>query len=328
MFVSAWFAIILPFETFLFAYAVLGPLHYLTEINWLQSRNYFLAQMNHVSFRILVIIIGASLLINSVLAIDFYTNYLANFYSKSWYIELKKWLNYLNNFYLYFALTSAVGWIFFEKLLHKLLWIVITTLVDFIALYAGFGGFITWFTIFLPTIIHVWLFTGIFVIAGAIKSKNPSGWFSLVVFVLISIGLFFVHHDVNTYKISTYTRESFIKTNFNMVNTSVFDAFFRNYAGQNFMLNSQIGLRIQSLIAFAYTYHYLNWFSKTSIIKWHQVPKLQLGAILVFWLFCLALYLYNYTLGLATLYFLSVMHVIMEFPLNSLVIKQMFTWEK
>ena len=35
-------AIFLPFELFLFSYAVLGPLHYLTEIHWLRKRNYFI----------------------------------------------------------------------------------------------------------------------------------------------------------------------------------------------------------------------------------------------------------------------------------------------
>ena len=40
--ISGVFAFVLPFQTFLFVYAFLGPLHYLTEINWLQQRNYFL----------------------------------------------------------------------------------------------------------------------------------------------------------------------------------------------------------------------------------------------------------------------------------------------
>jgi hypothetical protein len=34
-------AFVIPFELFLLAYAVLGPLHYLTEIGWLHNRNYF-----------------------------------------------------------------------------------------------------------------------------------------------------------------------------------------------------------------------------------------------------------------------------------------------
>ena len=41
MIVSAIAAFILPFELFLFSYAVLGPLHYLTEISWLHKRQYF-----------------------------------------------------------------------------------------------------------------------------------------------------------------------------------------------------------------------------------------------------------------------------------------------
>ena len=41
MILSMIAAFILPFETFLFAYAFLGPLHYLTEISWLHDRNYF-----------------------------------------------------------------------------------------------------------------------------------------------------------------------------------------------------------------------------------------------------------------------------------------------
>jgi hypothetical protein len=41
MFISAAAAYVLPFEVFLFSYAVLGPLHYLTEISWLHERKYF-----------------------------------------------------------------------------------------------------------------------------------------------------------------------------------------------------------------------------------------------------------------------------------------------
>src|SRR5438045_6620252 len=37
-------AAVAPFHVFLFAYAVLGPLHYLTEISWLHDRNYFTAR--------------------------------------------------------------------------------------------------------------------------------------------------------------------------------------------------------------------------------------------------------------------------------------------
>src|SRR5579859_2461246 len=41
MLVSCAVALYIPFELFLFAYAVLGPAHYLTEISWLEKRPFF-----------------------------------------------------------------------------------------------------------------------------------------------------------------------------------------------------------------------------------------------------------------------------------------------
>ena len=41
MFLSAAAAFAYPFELFLLVYAVLGPLHYLTEISWLHDKQYY-----------------------------------------------------------------------------------------------------------------------------------------------------------------------------------------------------------------------------------------------------------------------------------------------
>src|SRR2546427_4816034 len=41
MLLSLGVAFFIPFELFLFSYAILGPLHYLTEISWLHERKYF-----------------------------------------------------------------------------------------------------------------------------------------------------------------------------------------------------------------------------------------------------------------------------------------------
>src|SRR5258708_2364966 len=41
MLLSAGLAFAYPFELFLIVYAVLGPLHYLTEISWLHDKNYY-----------------------------------------------------------------------------------------------------------------------------------------------------------------------------------------------------------------------------------------------------------------------------------------------
>src|SRR6476659_7779973 len=41
MLISCIGAFIMPFEVFLLSYAVLGPLHYLTQISWLYDRGWF-----------------------------------------------------------------------------------------------------------------------------------------------------------------------------------------------------------------------------------------------------------------------------------------------
>ena len=69
-------------------------------------------------------------------------------------------------------------------------------------------------------------------------------------------------------------------------------------------------------IAFAYLYHYLNWFSKTEVIRWHQVPKLRFAAVILLWVVASVFYTYDYSLGLSLLFFLSFSHVLLEFPLN------------
>jgi hypothetical protein len=60
----------------------------------------------------------------------------------------------------------------------------------------------------------------------------------------------------------------------------------------------------------------LNWFSKTSVIKWHQVPKKVLIGTILVWIIAVTLYVVDYNKGLKVLFFLSFLHVFLEFPLN------------
>ncbi len=69
-------------------------------------------------------------------------------------------------------------------------------------------------------------------------------------------------------------------------------------------------------MAFAYTYHYLNWFSKTGIIRWHETSKRRLAWIAGLWAASLALYAYDWKTALIALLALSLAHVYLEFPLN------------
>jgi hypothetical protein len=69
-------------------------------------------------------------------------------------------------------------------------------------------------------------------------------------------------------------------------------------------------------IAFAYTYHYLNWFSKTKVIKWNQVSKKRMTIIIALWVFSVILYFISFQVGFYALFLLSLLHVFFEFPLN------------
>jgi hypothetical protein len=47
-----------------------------------------------------------------------------------------------------------------------------------------------------------------------------------------------------------------------------------------------------------------------------MVPKKILIATVALWIISIALYIYDYNLGLQVLFFLSFLHVFLEFPLN------------
>ena len=77
------------------------------------------------------------------------------------------------------------------------------------------------------------------------------------------------------------------------------------------------------MIAFAYTYHYLNWFSKTTVIGWYKkINKKKAILIALIWLLSMSIYYYDYKIGLTLLLFLSLLHVFMEFPLNFISIRE------
>lgn len=102
----------------------------------------------------------------------------------------------------------------------------------------------------------------------------------------------------------------------NKVFIALFDGAVFHEENKELIFESSFSIKIQRFVAFAYTYHYLNWFSKVHIIAWHKVNKLRLGLAVLFWLVALGIYFYDFKTGILTLYFLSTLHVLMEFPLN------------
>ena len=89
--------------------------------------------------------------------------------------------------------------------------------------------------------------------------------------------------------------------------------------------NLRLDTRLTSLLAFVYTYHYLNWFIKADVIRWAEIPRSRLALVAAASAASTALYFYNYAFGFTVLLALSLVHVVLEFPLNNLAFRQLGT---
>ena len=341
MLLSCAAAFIMPFEVFLFAYAFMGPLHYLTEISWLHDRQYF--AKGKYDFLIL-------LAIGVILSVwDLAQNYDWWPYNSEESGEAAKSWNIYEKL-MFIAFFSGIIVAFIKNHLLKIVGIALVFFIS-LGIYGqlyndnladgGKEGTLTMLlTSFVPTLIHVYVFTGFFMLFGALKSRSVSGVWSVVIFVICPLLLFFLFTDKTFVPVTGYGKAAYGNAlsgeGFFGLNQQILSEFlnknigdtpaaittneqYREFYSQEWsrlVFHSQTGIIVTRFIAFAYTYHYLNWFSKTEIIRWHKVPKIRFIAVVIIWIISLALYAYNYKVGLQWLFFLSFTHVLLEFPLN------------
>lgn len=294
-------AFIVPFELFLLAYAVLGPLHYLTEISWIHDRRYFvggdaavrrpaamLAWLLLVGLTIIVMIYG--MVAERVIGLPA---------SPVWEIGL-------------FYVVLVVG--------ALLVFRVNVTVAAGIVLITGIGlvlfsgspayGLIGFLIL---TIVHVLVFTFAFVLLGALKARSRSGMLSVAVYAGCVAAIFLLAPAAPV--VSDFIRASYEP--FQVLNAQLIRLLgLGPGTALRDIYESPAGAMVMRLIAFAYTYHYLNWFTKTSIIGWNRMPRARGLAIVGVWLAAVGLYAWDYLLGFAVLYALSALHVMLELPLN------------
>ncbi|MCA8957673.1 MAG: hypothetical protein KDC87_16480 [Planctomycetes bacterium] len=321
MVISTVVAFVLPFELFLFSYAVLGPLHYLTEISWLHDRKYF---MSRRSFAWPLLGLTLVLLVTSQAwfrfdagstlhgAAPWASSILA--YITSWSAEVTLGAFAISLVFVV-AKTASGRWL---GTLGTAVLVLVAHLFNQGWREArgesmGYTGYEVFFLVFLTTIVHVFLFTGAFVLFGALKSKSRSGMISMVVFGACALICVLVpvsgKAEVTGYVKEAYDRSS---TTLNVYLSRLIEP--NTYGDQVYA--TPLGIKVARFIAYAYTYHYLNWFSKTSVIKWHEASVSRLAVVAVIWIASVAVYGYSYLLGLDVLFFLSMLHVLLEFPLN------------
>ncbi|MBK8368888.1 MAG: hypothetical protein IPL10_16250 [Bacteroidetes bacterium] len=292
MLLSAVLAFVLPFELFLFSYAVLGPLHYLTEIGWLHKKNYFTkGKYDFVFLSVLCVLV-------------FYFSYVNPTQSQT----------VIPNIILYGILLALI-FVFIKDNLYRIV-LAVLAIIGISVSKMGFD-YVIWVGIFLPTIIHVFIFTWAFMFYGVLKNKSFSGYLSIIALVLIAVSFFVIKAPGLQYEVSAYVGKSYEL--FYLLNKFLIEFFGLESTltdERALVYTTNAGFIVMRFIAFAYTYHYLNWFSKTSVIQWHKVPKKTLYITLVLWVFSVVLYVIDYNIGLKALYFLSFLHVFLEFPLN------------
>jgi hypothetical protein len=270
-----------PFELLVLSYAVLGPAHYTTEISWLHDRKYFLP---HRAIAIVLILVG--------IVASFITD------------------------------GNAFGFVIWALLAGCILLTGAVTTAQRIALLVvilGFTAFLWLRTpalivvaVLLPTLIHVSLFTLVFMTLGAFKSKSPAQA-GLVLAYLASVALILLAPPSAATAVPKFAQ------------------FARDYfGGVAPALGQVVGIpdlsfdaRLMGLLGFVYSYHYLNWFIKADVIKWNAISRGRLIFIAAASAASTALYFYNYALGFSVLLAISLLHVVLEFPLNALAARQL-----
>lgn len=310
IFLSLFFAYLFPFELFLLAYAVLGPLHYMTEIGWLHKKGYFTKEKQGY---IVLIVFGVLFFLSYAIGMLKKTEYSSEFMQG---LESSVWQPIVA-----FLPDWTSGFVLLAFLSGLAMTLIPSTRAKMVLLVSGFiaamvlkdaGPYIMLFSMLLPTVIHVCVFTGLFMLYGALKSRSRPGLTAFGIYAACLASFFLVPIDPGPYEVADYTQRAFTESQLNDLNTSLAAVL----GIEDWVLDAGVGVTIQRFIAFIYVYHYLNWFSKTKIIQWHNVSKRWMFATATVWIAAVSLYAYDYRTGFIALLLLSILHVFLEFPLN------------
>jgi hypothetical protein len=274
---------LVPFELLLLAYVVLGPAHYATEISWLHDRKYFLPQQG-IAIALAALAIGAAFVDNA-----------------SWF-----------GFAMWSAFVVCVMLAATTTAMQSMLVFMVAIAVTAMMLSNGLS--IAVLGILLPTLVHVSLFTLMFMALGAWRSGDRIQWLTVALYVAAVVAILIAPPTAET------LIPAFAKAG---------QEYFANVApalGRLFGIRGlQLDTRLTSLLAFVYTYHYLNWFIKAEVIRWNSMTRNRLILVAAASAISTALYFYDYAFGFTVLLAFSLAHIVLEFPLDALALRQLGT---
>ena len=272
---------LVPFELLLLAYVVLGPAHYATEISWLHDRKYFLPQRG-IALALAAVAVIAALIDNA-----------------AWF-GFVMWTAFVLCAAIAAATTAMQATLLFMAAL------VLTSVM------LAHGASLAVLGILLPTLIHVSLFTLVFMALGAYRSGQKVQWM-LIGLYLAAVAAILIMPPTAASLVPSFAKAA--------------HDYFANVAPALGRLFGVPGLaldnRLVGLLAFVYTYHYLNWFIKADVIRWTDVSRGRLAIVVAASAASTALYFYDYAYGFSVLLALSLAHIVLEFPLNSLALRQL-----
>lgn len=304
--ISAILAYNFPLEVFVLALAILGPLHYLTEINWLNSKSFYTKKKSIIWLSVGVI---CTILIVAPKLYFALSNDIDSFLYH--FVTL---VNNWSNSVIFLSLIMAIGVIYFKKL-TTWVGIILIGIIGAILLNSNEDYSII-IGLLIPTVIHVYVFTLIFMMFGAIKSKSSLGYLSVLLAIMVPIIFISVDVDSSSYLFSDSMKANYLDNNLHFTPV-LFSKFLGISDGTTFFFYEQMELRLMMFMSFIYLYHYLNWFSKTTTIGWHkQLTAKKTISIFFLWFLMVVLFFIDYSTGFLVALFFSFLHVILEFPLN------------
>lgn len=306
--ISAALAWYFPFRLFLFAYAVLGPLHYLTEIFWLEKQGYFLAERRGKWWLLI-----AGVLLTGLVLLSQWPAFISLPGMRSWREPL-----FAGIVFSAFVLALVFTW----KMKAWVRVVFALTALFLAYLLAGNKVYALLFGMLLATLIHIALFTWLFMVYGALKGRSRWGLVSVFFYVFVVGWLWAGEMPAVSSDWSAQIDQILTRSGFASLNQTIQGWGMSALANVN--LQSEYAHRVQALLAFGYTYHYLNWFSKVDIIRWNQVSRGRVYLTIAVWILAVGLYLFRFQVGLLALFLLSIWHVFLEFPLNLRSIQGIF----
>lgn len=271
-----------PFEVLVLAYVVLGPAHYLTQIAWMHRRGYFVGSARGLWLAAPALPLAALELAGGTLAIPVAAAVYAG------------------------TLAVALAMVLWPRRRLALAILALAPPVAFAL--RDVPVFTVGFALLLPTVVHVFVFTGAFLLVGTLRARSATAVLQVLVFGLLAVLLFRMPLHAEAFRPAPLIAEAA-------------DAFapLARLLGRLSPEGhpDRASVAATRFLAFAYAYHYLNWFSKTRVIGWAEMPRRTAALLAATYVATLASYAVDAHLGFAIAFLLSVAHVLLELPLDA-----------